>query len=58
MEDTFMSSYEKMYTLLFTSVTDALKCLDRSESRKAAAILREAQAKAEQIFIETNENHK
>lgn len=53
-----MSIYEKMYTLLFNSVTDALKCLDRSESRKAAAILREAQAKAEQIFIETNENHK
>ncbi len=53
-----MASYEKMYTLLFNGVTDALICLDRKESKKAAEILRAAQVKAEQIFVDTQDETK
>jgi len=45
-----MASYEKMYALLFNSVTDALICLDRKEPGKAAEILRAAQAETERIY--------
>ena len=53
-----MANYEKMYALLFNGVTDALICLDREEPKKAAEILREAQVKAEQIFVGTHEETK
>ena len=44
-----MQDYQKMYLLLFNAITDALENQNYGE---AAALLRKAQADAEDVYIE------
>ena len=48
-----MEPYKKMYLCLFHAITDALELLPEKE--KAAALLREAQKKAEEMYITAGE---
>lgn len=46
-----MPDYQKMYLTAFNAITDALKELDRLNIGRAKACLREAQCRAEDIFV-------
>lgn len=49
-----MDPYQKMYLVLFHAITDALELLDtgsKEENRKAVQMLREAQQKSEELFV-------
>lgn len=46
-----MSDYQKMYLTAFNAITDALEELDRLNIGRAKARLREAQCRAEDIFV-------
>lgn len=50
-----MTNYQKLYTLLFHAVTDAVEELERGNASRAAALLRSAQADAEEAYIEMGE---
>jgi len=47
-----MADYQKLYTLLFNRITDALQALENRDGELAAKILTDAQIKAEDIYIE------
>ncbi|MBQ8831232.1 MAG: hypothetical protein IJ017_06505 [Oscillospiraceae bacterium] len=47
-----MPDYQKLYTMLFNSITDALKMLDRLDILTAKEVLIEAQQKAEEEYID------
>lgn len=40
-----LPNYQKMYTLLFNAITDALTCLEKGKEQTASRLLREAQQK-------------
>lgn len=46
-----MPDYQKMYLTAFNAITDALEELDRLNIGRAKARLREAQCRAEDIFV-------
>ena len=48
-----MPDYEKMYLLLFNSITDALEALEDKNIKKAQLILKRAQSNAEDEYIES-----
>ena len=48
-----MPDYEKMYLLLFNSITDALEALEDNDIKKAQLILKRAQITAEDEYIES-----
>lgn len=43
--------YRKMYYLLFNSITDALKLIQKDDVLSAQHILTEAQQQAEEIYL-------
>ena len=45
-----MPDYEKMYLLLFNSITDALEALEDNDIKKAQLILKRAQITAEDEY--------
>ncbi len=47
-----MPDYEKLYHLLFNAITDALEKLEQNQPQTAAELLRQAQQKSEEIYIE------
>lgn len=47
-----MKVYEKMYYHLFNAVTDALNALERKNYGQAEEILKTAQQKSEEIYLE------
>ena len=47
--------YEKLYHLLFNTITDALEQLDAQNYGKAKEALISAQQKAEEIYIDSAE---
>lgn len=47
-----MKVYEKMYYHLFNAVTDALSALERRNYGQAEGILKTAQQKSEEIYLE------
>ena len=49
--DDNMANYDKMYSLLFNAITDALEKLEKQNFGDAKDILISAQQKAEEIFI-------
>ena len=53
--DDSMANYEKMYSLLFNAITDALEKLEKQNLGDAKDILISAQQKAEDLYI-TAEN--
>ena len=46
-----MTDYQKMYTMLFNAVTDALEKMEAQNYGDAKALLISAQQKAEEIYI-------
>ena len=46
-----MADYRVLYTLLFNRITDALRVLDKGDAEMAAVILKDAQMKAEDMYI-------
>ena len=49
-----MDLYQKMYTTLFNRVTDALKEIEGLNFGNAAEILKEAQKKTEEMYVEAD----
>lgn len=47
--------YQKMYTILFNTITDAVGLLDENEVMKAQTILMQAQQDTEELYISANE---
>ncbi|MGE4484362.1 MAG: hypothetical protein AB7C97_04495 [Oscillospiraceae bacterium] len=47
-----MENFEKAYLLLFNEITDAIVEIERCNYGSAAEILKNAQIKAENIYIE------
>lgn len=48
-----MVDYQKLYTIIFNAVTDALNALDEQNAGQAKEILRTAQQAAEERYMET-----
>ena len=48
-----MPDYEKLYLLLFNSITDALEALEDNDIKQAQLILKRAQITAEDEYIES-----
>ena len=46
-----MANYDKMYSLLFNAITDALEKLERQNFGDAKDILISAQQKTEELYI-------
>lgn len=46
-----MPDYWKMYSVLFTAITDALSALEGQDLEKAIAILKYAQQTSEELYI-------
>ncbi len=47
--------YQKMYTHLFNAITDALDAIEAQNVGQASELLREAQRKAEEMYMETEQ---
>lgn len=43
--------YQKMYTVLFNAITDALELLEANNKAKATDLLKRAQQEAEELYI-------
>ena len=50
-----MTDYQKMYYLLFNAITDALRLVEQGNPAAAVALLRRAQNRAEEIYIDASE---
>ena len=50
-----MPDYEKMYLLLFSAITDALRQIEAGRPEAARFLLIRAQQEAEEIYIEAGE---
>ena len=46
-------SYQKMYTLLFNAITDALEQMEKQNLGSAKDLLTTAQQKTEEIYMES-----
>lgn len=51
-----MADYQKMYTFLFSRITDAIEALERGDPAEAKGILIFASYQAEDMYIETSED--
>ncbi len=51
-----MVNYEKMYLVLFNGITDAVRDMERQNFGFAMFTLMESQKKAEEIYIDTDQN--
>ena len=51
-----MVNYEKMYLVLFNGITDAVRNMEQQNFGFAQYTLVESQKKAEDIYIETDED--
>jgi len=51
-----MPNYEKLYLTLFNALTDAIESIDKANYGTARAILIDAQQKAEDIYIDSDED--
>ena len=47
-----MPDFERLYHILFNAMTDALRKLEAGEPLEAARLLREAQRRTEELYIE------
>ena len=47
-----MPDYKELYHILFNAVTDALEALDSGDSALAGQLLREAQLRTEELYVE------
>ena len=47
--------YQRLYSLLFNAITDALELLTHGEIAAAANVLINAQKQSEELYIETEE---
>ena len=47
--------YQKMYTTLFNSITDALQLIEKGNSAGAAVLLKQAQQSTEEQYINAAE---
>jgi hypothetical protein len=50
-----MIDYELLYHVLFNAVTDALTLLDQGESLQVRSLLRQAQQRAEELYLTQSE---
>lgn len=50
-----MVDYKAMYLLLFNAVTDALEKMDRQNYGEASALLIAAQQKAEELYMDSDD---
>ena len=50
-----MTDYQKMYYTLFNAITDALELAGQGRLAAALDLLRRAQSKAEEMYIEATE---
>lgn len=50
-----MAVYKKLYTRMFNAATDALRALEQGNILEAKVILTEAQQRAEEDYISTEE---
>ena len=50
-----MPDYQKMYTMLFNAVTDAIESIQHHNAAVAEKILIQAQQKAEELYIRAEE---
>lgn len=48
--------YQKMYTLLFNAVSDALEALETGEVRRSEELLVQAQQACEEIYLASGED--
>ena len=48
-----MTDYQKMYTLLFNAITDALEQMEKQNLGSAKDLLTTAQQKTEEIYMES-----
>lgn len=46
-----MSPYQKMYSITFNAISDALEQLDRLNIGTARKLLKDAQSRAEELYI-------
>ncbi len=47
-----MPDYQKLYTTMFNAATDALDALERLDPAGARSILRDAQQRAEELYLD------
>ncbi len=50
-----MSDYQKMYTMLFNAITDAIESIQHHNAAMAEKILIQAQQKTEELYISAEE---
>lgn len=50
-----MVNYQKLYTLMFNAATDALEELDELNIGQAKMLLKQAQIRAEELYLEEGE---
>ena len=48
-----MTDYQKMYTMLFNAITDALEQMEKQNLGSAKDLLTTAQQKTEEIYMES-----
>lgn len=53
-----MVDYQKMYTIMFNGVTDALDMIRQERIREARYLLKQAQQRAEEIYIKTSDRER
>ncbi len=51
-----MPDYQKLYTTMFNAATDALDALERLDPGRAREILRDAQQRAEELYLSEGED--
>lgn len=56
MEDRHMPDYEKLYRIVFNSITDALDAIDGEDYQRAKKVLVKAQQAAEDCYVEDGED--
>lgn len=50
-----MPDYRKMYAILFNAITDAIEALEQENLSAATVILKGAQLKTEQVYLNADE---
>lgn len=48
--------YQKLYTTMFNAVTEALEELDAGHARQAGDLLRRAQCRTEELYMDWDQN--
>ena len=51
-----MSPYQKMYSITFNAISDALEQLDKLDVGAARKLLEDAQSRAEELYISQEED--